>query len=94
MHTRRVTITNQTGLHARPAAAIVSLAGQFSSEITLSKLDAAGEVVTSAPAKSVIFVLSMALTRGTMVEISAEGDDERTAVDALAGLIASGFEEG
>ena len=47
----------------------------------------------SANAKSIVLLLSMSLTKGTEVEISASGPDEQEAVDALIALIESGFGE-
>ena len=46
-----------------------------------------------ANAKSIIFLLSLGLCQGEEVEITAKGDDEQEAVDALIALIDSGFGE-
>lgn len=44
-------------------------------------------------AKSVVLLLSLGLGQGTLVKLAAEGEDEKEAVEALAGLIDSGFGE-
>lgn len=83
MYTKTVQIQNETGLHARPASDFVSKAKSFASAITLQKkgTDIQGS------AKSVIKVLTMELTRGTEIIITAEGPDEQEAVEALVGLV-------
>lgn len=89
MYKKKVTITNKTGLHARPASDFVKEAGKFSSKITIKRLDEEEEV----NAKSIVFLLSLGIGQGTEVEISANGEDEQQAVDSLAALIESGFGE-
>ena len=90
MYARRTVITNKTGLHARPAADFVGAAGKFQSRIRIKNVADEDE---SANAKSIVLLLSMSLTKGTEVEISASGPDEKEAVDALIALIESGFGE-
>ena len=89
MVTRRTTIINKTGLHARPAAEFVAAATKFKSRITLKKAGSDRE----ANVKSIVFVLSLGLTCGTEVEISASGEDEAQAVETLVALIESGLGE-
>ena len=93
MYSRKTTIINRLGLHARVAAEFVGKAESFSSEITLRRLDENGEEVRSAPAKSIVFLISMGLKKGTAVELIAEGEDEQEAVDTLVGMIDAGFGE-
>jgi phosphocarrier protein len=83
-----VTITNATGLHARPAAMFVQKAGGFKSKV---KLAGNGKV---ADAKSILAVMGMGLAKGTVLTISAEGEDEAACVQALKELIESNFGEG
>lgn len=89
MYKKTTTIINDTGLHARPASDFVKAAGKFSSKITIKR---AGDD-SEANAKSIVFLLSLGLGKGTEVEIAATGDDEQEAVDALVALIESGFGE-
>ncbi|PTM56517.1 HPr family phosphocarrier protein [Desmospora activa] len=74
---QQLTITNQTGLHARPAAQLVKEAGQFSSQIYLVKDG------KQADAKSLLGVMSLAIRGGEEITIRAEGEDEKEAVQAL-----------
>lgn len=91
MITNRVTIMNPSGLHARPASEFVSKAKQFSSRITISN---AGEE-NSAPvnAKSIVMLLTLGLSQGSVALITAEGADEEAACRELTELILSGFGE-
>ncbi|WP_312694971.1 HPr family phosphocarrier protein [Caproiciproducens sp.] len=89
MYTRKTTINNKTGLHARPASDFVKCASQFKSKITIKSLED-GE---SASAKSIILILALSLSKGMKVEITAEGEDEVKAVDTLVSLIDSKFGE-
>jgi phosphocarrier protein HPr len=86
---KQTTIINKTGLHARPASEFVAAATKFKSKITIKRIDSDKE----ANVKSIVFVLSLGLTRGTQVEIAASGEDEAEAVDTLVALIESGFGE-
>ena len=86
----RVTIVNRLGLHARAAAKLVRAATAFRSTLKLVRLDRSA----TADAKSILSVLMLAAARGTELTITAEGVDEREALDALCGLIAEGFGEG
>ena len=91
MKSARVTIMNPTGLHARPASEFVTLAKQFSSRITIK--NASQEVSGAVNAKSIIHILTLGLSQGSVAEITAEGEDEAAAVEALQKLVASGLGE-
>jgi phosphocarrier protein HPr len=80
---REFTIASELGLHARPAGRFVALAGRFASEIEVGK---AGEWVSG---RSVLSILSLAATRGTVVRIRAAGVDAEDAVAALGALLES-----
>ncbi|HOB35296.1 MAG: HPr family phosphocarrier protein [Firmicutes bacterium] len=83
MAERKVTVRNKTGLHARPAALFVQKANQFKSEISIVK----GEKEVSA--KSIMGVMSLAVSQGTEITIKAQGEDAQQAVDALVELVES-----
>lgn len=85
MYSREITVVNETGLHARPASDFVKLAGTFQSKIELRHL---GDQDTY-NAKSIIMLMSMGLAEGETAILSAEGQDEKEAVDALAELVAN-----
>ena len=85
--TRRVTVRNPQGLHARPAHTLVSLANRYESEIQIIR---DGE---SADAKSILAILTLAAEEGTQLTIKAIGEDAGAALDALSDLFAQGFGE-
>lgn len=85
MYTRDTQLLNKTGLHARPATLFVDTAKKYSSKIKIENLDDPSEGAVNA--KSVIMLLTLGLSCGTHVRISAVGDDEEEAVDALVHLI-------
>ena len=89
MQTRRVTISNRLGLHARASASLVRRAGQFTSQIELLREDT-GE---TADGKSILSVLLLAASRGTSLIINTEGDDEERAMNALVELVEQRFGE-
>jgi phosphoenolpyruvate-protein phosphotransferase len=82
-----VTVNHQSGLHARPAALLVQLARRFKSDVVI----ASGS--TSAPAKSILGVLSLGVKRGARVVVRADGEDEHEAVESIRRLVASNFGE-
>jgi phosphocarrier protein len=82
-----VTVTNPLGLHARAAARFVHLATRFTSQIRVTR-DA--KVMDG---KSIMGILLLAAARGTTLTITADGVDEKRAVDALSQLVESGFGE-
>jgi len=87
MFQQNVIVKNKTGLHARPAALFVQAANKFKSEIFIEK---EGKKVN---AKSIMGVMSLAVSQGTEITISAQGDDAQEAVDNLVELIESKFGE-
>jgi phosphocarrier protein len=90
MVAKKTVIKNKTGLHARPASEFVQAATKFKSNINIRRV---AEEDDEANAKSIIFLLSLGLCQGEEVEVSADGEDENEAVDALIALIDSGFGE-
>lgn len=84
---RTVTIANRHGLHARPAAEFVKLAGTFRSDVMVRKdeLEVNG--------KSIMGMMMLAAEFGTAITIRATGDDAATAVEELSGLVSGRFGE-
>jgi phosphocarrier protein len=84
---RSVQIVNRLGLHARPAAEFVKLAGRFRAEIRVEKegLEVDG--------KSIMGVLMLAAEHGSQLIIRAEGTDAEDALAALVELVDGGFYE-
>lgn len=85
---REVEIVNKLGLHARAAAKLTQLAGQYKSGIWLIRN---GRRVN---AKSIMGVMMLAAAKGATVGIETDGPDEEAAMNALKGLIANRFDEG
>lgn len=81
MSKRPVVVKLKTGLHARPAALFVQEANKFSAEIFVEKDD------KKVNAKSIMGIMSLAISTGTEITISAEGPDAAGAVDALVSLV-------
>ena len=87
MLTRAVTVRNRLGLHARAAARFVHEANRFRARVTLAR---DGRVMDG---KSILGILLLAASQGTVLELGADGPDEQDAVAALAALVESGFGE-
>jgi phosphotransferase system HPr (HPr) family protein len=81
------TIGNELGLHFRAAALVVRALEEFSSNVTISNGD------TTADARSVLDLMTLAAARGTPIVVEAEGPDAEAAVTALGRLIAANFDE-
>lgn len=84
---RQIEVINLLGLHARAAARFVRTASRFQSKITITKEG------TTIDGKSILGILFLAASAGSQITISAIGDDESEAVDALTSLVAGGFGE-
>jgi len=82
-----ITIKNELGLHARPAALLVQRANKYSSDIFLKKED------VEVNGKSIMSVMMLAVESGTELQIRAVGEDEKEAVDDLVELIEANFGE-
>lgn len=86
--TRSYTITNEHGLHARPAAALVSGLRAFNADLTVTTSSG-----SSASAKSVTGLAALGIRQGETIDVVASGADASEALDALAALVASEFGE-
>ena len=87
MISKETVISNQVGLHARPATFFIQKANEYKSSIWVEKDD------RRVNAKSLLGVLSLGIVKGTAITIIADGSDEEEAVAALGALIASDFAE-
>jgi phosphotransferase system HPr (HPr) family protein len=87
MAQRDFTIQNKLGIHARPAAQFVKMANRFQSDITVEK---DGEEVDG---KSIMGLMMLAAGHGSVIVVSADGDDAEAALDAIGDLIGRKFEE-
>jgi phosphocarrier protein len=84
---RTLTIVNELGLHARAATKFVQLASKFPCDVTLSK---DGSEVNG---KSIMGVLMLVASKGSVVTIKARGERAEEAVAGLARLIEEKFGE-
>jgi phosphocarrier protein HPr len=82
-----LTVTNETGLHSRPADLFVRTAKLYNSRITVHK----GE--KSADAKNIIKVILLNVSRNTEISIRADGEDAEAAIADLERLIRSDFRD-
>lgn len=82
-------ITNEHGLHARPAAIFVQTAARFKSDITLTNLSRPGGRTVNA--KSIMDVLTSGVDQGSRIELTADGEDAADAIAALQALVESGM---
>lgn len=87
MARRDLTILNKLGIHARPAAQFVKTASRFQSDIRVEK---DGEEVDG---KSIMGLMMLAAGHGSVIAVTAEGDDAEAALDSIADLVARKFEE-
>jgi phosphocarrier protein HPr len=84
---RNVTVVNPLGMHARAAAKFVHLAARYRAHVRVARDR------QEMDGKSIMGILLLAAARGSTITISADGNDEQDAVNALVTLVESGFEE-
>ena len=87
MVSQKVTVSNPTGIHARPAATLAKAAAPFKSSIIL----VAGE--KRLQAKSVLNLMSAAIIFGTEITVECDGEDEAEALKTVVEAIESGLGE-
>ena len=85
MVSRNVTVKNSQGLHARPATFFIQKANSYKSSSWVEKGD------RRVNAKSLLGVLSLAVTKGMEITLLADGADENGAVAGLADLLENGL---
>ena len=81
-----LTIPNEDGLHARPAAKFVKLASRFACEVWVEKDQ---EEING---KSIMGLMMLAAGQGAIIKVSTEGEDADQALEKLSALVTSGFE--
>jgi phosphocarrier protein len=84
---KKLRITNELGLHARAAAKIVALAGQYKSNLLLRKGD------HEVDGLSILSILTLACPKGTELEALAVGEDAEELLEALNDLFVQNFGE-
>jgi phosphocarrier protein len=85
-----VVISNSRGLHARPAMQFVDVANSFASQVTVSR---DGPEPIEVDGKSVMQMITLEATQGTLLHVKAEGEDAQQAVEKLVELVEGRFGE-
>jgi phosphocarrier protein len=81
MISKEVSVKNSSGLHARPATLLVKKASSFKSDVSIEYNGKKANV------KSLIGVLSLAVTKDAVIKVIASGDDEALAVEEIVKLV-------
>ena len=84
---REARIVNPLGMHARPAAEFVKVAGRFRAKVDVRRDD------TTVNGKSIMGVMMLAAECGATLFIKTDGEDAQEAMDALLALVGAGFKE-
>jgi len=84
--TKELVVQNKMGIHARPAAMIVRITNKFKADVFVEKDE---EQVNG---KSIMGLMMLAAAQGSVIRVSAEGDDAEAALQHLSTLVLSGFE--
>jgi len=87
MYEKTVMVINRAGVHARPAALLVQTAKDFLCEIMFERGD------DKINGKSIMGIITLGAAYGTEIRIIADGEGEEKAVEALARLFETKFEE-
>jgi len=90
MHEITLSVRNEVGLHARPAALFVKKANKFKSNIDVENLSCGSPKVD---AKSILSLLTAGIECNHKIRVRAEGEDEEKAINALKELVDSNFGE-
>ena len=84
--TREMTLLNKYGLHVRPSGLFAKTASRFDAEVEVEK---DGNVVSG---KSIMALMTLEAVCGTVLKVTASGNQATEALDALEGLVARKFD--
>ena len=87
MLSQEITIINVLGLHARAAAKFAAMANRFASDISVKRGD------RGVNGKSIMGLMMLAASKGTIITLEIDGNDEAEMCQALVALIENRFEE-
>lgn len=87
MITKKLTVLNKLGIHARPAAQFVRVASRFQADVTVEKDD------ESVDGKSIMGLMMLAVGCGADITVSVDGPDEEATLAALEELVRGKFGE-
>jgi phosphocarrier protein len=88
MINQQITIINKLGLHARAAAKLVGVTGKHGCSIAIGS---PGKMVD---AKSIMSVMLLAASQGTVLHLEVNGDGAQQAFDEVSQLVNNYFDEG
>lgn len=88
MQSKEIKIINKLGLHARASCKLVNIANKYNAHITISHM------TSEANAKSIMGIMLLAATYGSIITITAHGSDEDQAIQEIITLINDKFGEG
>ena len=83
----KITISNKAGLHARAAARLVEVVNQFESQFEI------GSQEKMVDGKSILSIMLLAASPGTVLDIKLDGSDELEAFSAINALVENKFDE-
>jgi phosphocarrier protein len=84
---RELVVINELGLHVRPAGTLVKLANRFKSHISIQRDD------DTVDAKSIMGVMMLGASKGTTLQVTADGEDADEAIASIQALFENGFGE-
>lgn len=87
MRKAKVTVLNESGLHARPSSVLVKTASSYKSDL---QIEMYGYRVNG---KSILGLMTLAAEKGSKMELIVEGPDEDKAIDALVKLFENKFKQ-
>ncbi len=87
MFEKTICVTNETGIHARPAAVLVKVAMRYEADIFIYRGG------NEYDAKSIMNVMSMGVRKGEEIHLKVSGSDETEAFQAITALIENDFRE-
>ena len=87
MITKKLTILNKLGLHARAAAKVVSIANEFESTIIITKDG------KNADARSIMKLLMLSASQGSSISVEVDGTDQNDAMRSIEELFNNKFDE-
>ena len=87
MITKKLTIQNKLGLHARAAAKVVSTANEFESTIIITKDN------KNADARSIMKLLMLSASQGSRISVEVDGVDQKDAMKSIEKLFNNKFNE-
>jgi PTS hybrid protein len=82
-----IVLTNDLGLHARPAALLARSVAELDAQVTITKGD------HQADATSVLALLGLATTKGDRLTVTARGDQAGEAIARIQRLASENFGE-